>query len=181
LLPPAAAAANSARRSLLTRFRAVPLGDHGDDAAADDEHEEAESARGDENETPTPTPPPAHPRRARPSSRDTARALEALRGPGHQKIGAEYGEGFVQFRAGGQPLSLDVDALNERLSPAGALRLRRALVAPDEAHGVRERERERERPRKENAEGEKEKGGAHLSRRDETKNKTNRRSSPSKG
>ena len=119
----------------LTRSRAVPsnganASDHGDG----DEEDTAAKKSGDENSTP---PPPPHPRRGRPSSRDTARALEALRGPAHQKIGAEYGEGFVQFSAGrAQPLRLDVDALNERLSPSGAIRLRRALVAPDEAHGV---------------------------------------------
>lgn len=131
------------RGSLLTRSRAIPRnGDHGDD---DEESEKANNDEsGKENSTPTPPTPstPPHPRRGRPSSRDTARALEALRGASsaanHKKIGAEYGEGFVQFRAGGAGAleSLDVDALNERLSPSGALRLRRALVAPDEAHGV---------------------------------------------
>lgn len=143
-LPPLRApAAARARRSLLTRSRAIPRnGDHGDD---DEESEKANNNEsGKENSTPTPPTPstPPHPRRGRPSSRDTARALEALRGASsaanHKKIGAEYGEGFVQFRAGGAGAleSLDVDALNERLSPSGALRLRRALVAPDEAHGV---------------------------------------------
>lgn len=136
-LPPLAAA--RACRSLLTRFRAVPRNiDHGDDDDEENEEKANNNESGKENSTPT----PPHPRRGRPSSRDTARALEALRGASsaanHKKIGAEYGEGFVQFRAGGAGAleSLDVDALNERLSPSGALRLRRALVAPDEAHGV---------------------------------------------
>ena len=141
-LPPLRPPAPARSRAVPRNGADAPGGDHGDDKESEKANNESGSG-GEENSPPTPPPPPPtpatpHPRRGRPSSRDTARALEALRGPAHQKIGAEYGEGFVQFRAGAaQPLSLDVDALNERLSPSGALRLRRALVAPDEAHGVR--------------------------------------------
>ena len=138
LRPPAPEKAFGKGRSWLLR---AENGESSSGGASDDIGDEEENEKPDDgNSTPTPPQPPPptpHPRRNRPSSRDTARALEALAGPAHQKIGAEYGEGFVQFRpGGGQPLSLDVDALNERLSPSGAVRLRRSLVAPDEAHGV---------------------------------------------
>jgi len=82
------------------------------------------------------TAPPPHPRRNRPSSRDTARALEALRGQADKKIGAEYGEGFVRLKPTGVEERVDVDDLNSRLAPSGALRLRRSLLAPDEAHAA---------------------------------------------
>ncbi|PNW79631.1 hypothetical protein CHLRE_08g360801v5 [Chlamydomonas reinhardtii] len=50
------------------------------------------------------------------------------------KVGAEYGEGFMQFRLGGEPRRLDVAALNESLKAGGALRLR-FHNRPDEAYG----------------------------------------------
>ncbi|EFJ47472.1 hypothetical protein VOLCADRAFT_61265 [Volvox carteri f. nagariensis] len=52
-----------------------------------------------------------------------------------QRIGAEYGEGFLQFRHGGEPRRLDVAALNEQLKAGGALRMRFQL-RPDEAYGT---------------------------------------------
>ncbi|GFR49687.1 hypothetical protein Agub_g11836, partial [Astrephomene gubernaculifera] len=51
------------------------------------------------------------------------------------QIGAEYGEGFLQFAAGGQPRCLDVAAINEQLRPGGALR-HRFQLHPDEAYGT---------------------------------------------
>lgn len=50
-------------------------------------------------------------------------------------VGSEYGEGFVQFRIGADPVRLDVDTLNETLKHKGAMRLRHALK-PDEAFGM---------------------------------------------
>ncbi|GLC42989.1 hypothetical protein PLESTB_000279100 [Pleodorina starrii] len=52
-----------------------------------------------------------------------------------QRIGAEYGEGFMQFRPGGEPRRLDVAALNEQLKAGGAIRMRFQL-RPDEAYGT---------------------------------------------
>lgn len=49
-------------------------------------------------------------------------------------IGAEYGEGFVQFRMSGET-HLDVDTLNEQLKVVGADRMRHAMK-PDEAFGM---------------------------------------------
>ncbi|KAL3162902.1 hypothetical protein ABBQ32_009347 [Trebouxia sp. C0010 RCD-2024] len=60
-------------------------------------------------------------------------ALKSLEDAG--KIGSEYGEGFVEFRIGAQPLHLDVDTLNERLKVQGANRMRHAM-RPDEAYGM---------------------------------------------
>lgn len=59
--------------------------------------------------------------------------MESLTSTG--KIGSEYGEGFVEFRIGAQPLHLDVDTLNERLKVQGANRMRHAM-RPDEAYGM---------------------------------------------
>ena len=44
-------------------------------------------------------------------------------------------QGFVQFRVRGEPVHLDVDALNEQLQAAGKTRLRQ-FMRPDEALGV---------------------------------------------
>lgn len=52
-----------------------------------------------------------------------------------QVVGSEYGEGFVQFRIGADPVRLDVDTLNENLKHKGAMRLRHTL-RPDEAFGM---------------------------------------------
>ncbi|DBA94566.1 TPA: hypothetical protein ACH3X1_002151 [Trebouxia sp. C0004] len=60
-------------------------------------------------------------------------AMESLTST--SKIGSEYGEGFVEFRIGAQPLHLDVDTLNERLKVQGANRMRHAM-RPDEAYGM---------------------------------------------
>lgn len=50
-------------------------------------------------------------------------------------IGAEYGEGFLQFRRSGEKIRLDVDILNEQLSIRGADRIRHTM-RPDEAFGL---------------------------------------------
>jgi hypothetical protein len=44
-------------------------------------------------------------------------------------------QGFVHYKFQGEPTHLDVDGLNERLKPRGAVRLRQALK-PDEAFGM---------------------------------------------
>eukprot|EP01024_Parvocaulis_polyphysoides_P022682 TRINITY_DN21032_c0_g2_i2.p1 TRINITY_DN21032_c0_g2~~TRINITY_DN21032_c0_g2_i2.p1 ORF type:complete len:322 (-),score=14.21 TRINITY_DN21032_c0_g2_i2:288-1196(-) len=49
--------------------------------------------------------------------------------------GSEYGEGFVEFRLGRDPVHLDVDTLNEKLASKGRDRLRFAQY-PDEAYGM---------------------------------------------
>lgn len=51
------------------------------------------------------------------------------------EIGAEYGEGFLQFRLSGEKTRLDVDTLNERLRVRGADRIRHSM-RPDEAFGL---------------------------------------------
>lgn len=51
------------------------------------------------------------------------------------EIGAEYGEGFLQFRLSGEKTRLDVDTLNERLRIRGADRIRHSM-RPDEAFGL---------------------------------------------
>ncbi|GLI71252.1 hypothetical protein VaNZ11_016375 [Volvox africanus] len=51
------------------------------------------------------------------------------------RIGAEYGEGFLQFRPGGETRQLDVAALNEQLKAGGAIRMR-FQIRPDEAYGT---------------------------------------------
>lgn len=50
-------------------------------------------------------------------------------------IGAEYGEGFLQFRMSGEKTRLDVDTLNEALAVRGAARIRHSM-RPDEAFGL---------------------------------------------
>lgn len=52
------------------------------------------------------------------------------------KIGSEYGEGFMQFRISGEKTHLDVHHLNEKLKVDGAERLRHATMAPDEGFGL---------------------------------------------
>jgi beta-phosphoglucomutase-like phosphatase (HAD superfamily) len=52
------------------------------------------------------------------------------------QIGAEYGEGFLQFRLSGEKTRLDVDTLNEELQVKGAARIRHQTMAPDEAYGL---------------------------------------------
>ena len=52
-----------------------------------------------------------------------------------ESIGAEYGEGFLQFRFSGEKIRLDVDTLNERLQIQGADRIRHSMC-PDEAFGL---------------------------------------------
>jgi beta-phosphoglucomutase-like phosphatase (HAD superfamily) len=52
------------------------------------------------------------------------------------KIGSEYGEGFMQFRLSGEKTHLDVHHLNEKLKVDGAERLRHATMAPDEGFGL---------------------------------------------
>jgi beta-phosphoglucomutase-like phosphatase (HAD superfamily) len=52
------------------------------------------------------------------------------------QIGAEYGEGFLQFRLSGGKTRLDVDTLNEELRVKGAARIRHSTMAPDEAYGL---------------------------------------------
>jgi beta-phosphoglucomutase-like phosphatase (HAD superfamily) len=51
-------------------------------------------------------------------------------------IGAEYGEGFLQFRLSGEKTRLDVDTLNEDLRSTGAARIRHSTMCPDEAYGL---------------------------------------------
>ena len=51
------------------------------------------------------------------------------------RIGAEYGEGFLQFRLSGEKTRLDVDTLNEQLRVRGAARIRHSMC-PDEAFGL---------------------------------------------
>lgn len=51
------------------------------------------------------------------------------------RIGAEYGEGFLQFRLSGEKTRLDVDTLNEELRVRGAARIRHSMC-PDEAFGL---------------------------------------------
>jgi beta-phosphoglucomutase-like phosphatase (HAD superfamily) len=51
-------------------------------------------------------------------------------------IGAEYGEGFLQFRLSGEKTRLDVDTLNEELRIKGAARIRHSTMCPDEAYGI---------------------------------------------
>lgn len=51
-------------------------------------------------------------------------------------IGAEYGEGFLQFRLSGEKIRLDVDTLNEELRVKGAARIRHSTMCPDEAYGL---------------------------------------------
>ena len=55
--------------------------------------------------------------------------------PGQGAIGAEYGEGFLQFRLSGEKTRLDVDTLNEELRVQGAARIRHSMH-PDEAFGL---------------------------------------------
>ena len=50
-------------------------------------------------------------------------------------VGAEYGEGFVEFSLSGD-VQLDVETLNERLEVKGATRMRHSNLAPDEAYGL---------------------------------------------
>lgn len=50
-------------------------------------------------------------------------------------IGAEYGEGFVEFSLSGD-IQVDVETLNERLEVKGATRMRHSTIAPDEAYGL---------------------------------------------
>lgn len=64
---------------------------------------------------------------------DPQRLLQRLYEP--LRIGAEYGEGFVQFKIRGEALHLDVDTLNEKLRTSGATRMRHAMK-PDEAFGM---------------------------------------------
>ncbi|GAB4824176.1 hypothetical protein N2152v2_011222 [Parachlorella kessleri] len=52
-----------------------------------------------------------------------------------ERVGAEYGEGFIQFRLSGERAHLDVDTLNEQLRIYGADRMRHAM-RPDEAFGL---------------------------------------------
>lgn len=52
-----------------------------------------------------------------------------------EPIGAEYGEGFLQFRLSGEKTRLDVDTLNEALRIRGADRIRHSM-RPDEAFGL---------------------------------------------
>ena len=52
------------------------------------------------------------------------------------RIGAEYGEGFLQFRLSGEKTRLDVDTLNEALRVKGADRIRHSTMCPDEAYGL---------------------------------------------
>ncbi|KAG2497495.1 hypothetical protein HYH03_004647 [Edaphochlamys debaryana] len=66
-----------------------------------------------------------------PAARRAHQLLSKPRAP----IGAEYGEGFMQFRMGGEPRRLDVAALNEQLKAGGALR-HRFILKPDEAYGT---------------------------------------------
>ncbi|KAG7671543.1 putative 5-amino-6-(5-phospho-D-ribitylamino)uracil phosphatase, chloroplastic [Nannochloris sp. 'desiccata'] len=53
-----------------------------------------------------------------------------------ENIGAEYGEGFLQFRLSGEKTRLDVDTLNEELRIKGAARIRHSTMCPDEAYGL---------------------------------------------
>lgn len=67
------------------------------------------------------------------SSRQLMAALAAGAAAGagglaaHAAVGALHGEGFTRFLPGG-PQRLDVEALNDQMRPAGALRLRHAQV-----------------------------------------------------
>lgn len=75
----------------------------------------------------------SHHAKASTQSAQAEQAMESL--TARSKIGSEYGEGFVEFRIGAQPLHLDVDTLNERLKVRGANRMRHAM-RPDEAFGM---------------------------------------------
>lgn len=55
---------------------------------------------------------------------------------GPDRIGSEYGEGFMQFRISGEKIHLDVETLNEQLKVKGADRIRHATMRPDEAFGL---------------------------------------------
>lgn len=59
--------------------------------------------------------------------------LHALSSP--ERVGAEYGEGFIQFRLSGEQIHLDVEKLNEQLRIYGADRMRHSMC-PDEAFGL---------------------------------------------
>lgn len=83
-------------------------------AAVDGEHQESEGEAG--------------------YSKDAERLYGSLSSR-TERAGAEYGEGFVQFRLSGEPLVLDVDTLNDRLKVQGAARMRHAMC-PDEAFGI---------------------------------------------
>ncbi|KAL4448919.1 hypothetical protein ABPG77_007636 [Micractinium sp. CCAP 211/92] len=61
--------------------------------------------------------------------------LNAVSHGAAQQAGAEYGEGFVQFRLSGERIHLDVDTLNEQMKIQGASRLRHSM-RPDEAVGL---------------------------------------------
>eukprot|EP01023_Acetabularia_acetabulum_P004675 TRINITY_DN11998_c0_g1_i1.p1 TRINITY_DN11998_c0_g1~~TRINITY_DN11998_c0_g1_i1.p1 ORF type:complete len:362 (-),score=45.14 TRINITY_DN11998_c0_g1_i1:243-1328(-) len=69
------------------------------------------------------------------SSNSSSRFDEMYRQTISPQPGSEYGEGFVEFRIGGDPVHLDVDTLNEKLASKGRMRLRFAQY-PDEAYGM---------------------------------------------
>ncbi|MEW5307356.1 MAG: hypothetical protein WDW38_001257 [Sanguina aurantia] len=67
-----------------------------------------------------------------PVSPATTRAYKLLQAK--PKTGAEYGQGFVEFRMSGT-VQLDVDTMNERLKHTGVARLRHQQH-PDEQYGI---------------------------------------------
>lgn len=71
--------------------------------------------------------------RGQPERNGAERYLKSL--SREEQIGAEYGEGFMQFRVSGERVRLDVDTLNELLSISGASRMRHHMC-PDEAFGL---------------------------------------------
>ncbi|KAF8066387.1 PYRP2 [Scenedesmus sp. PABB004] len=109
--------------SLLARAPRGRAARHGRAAAAP--RDGAAAAPGDE-------PPPAVSPYA---AQQMARALGAAGAPLQTRVGGWRGEGFTHLLGAGPVRRVDVDALNEALRPAGALRLRHAQH-PHEAYGM---------------------------------------------